>query len=152
MQFLVFHLGADRYALATGAVLQVLPLLELKRLPRAPEYVAGLMNLQGAPVPVIDLCMLAVGAPCRPHFDTRIIVTDYAAADGARHRLGLMAERVTGVRKLDEAVFVEPGVAVPAAPYCGRVAPLEDGLLQAIDLNKLLTEEVQRILFPHDSA
>ena len=42
MKLLVFHIGADRYGLRLRDVVRVLPLLELKQLPLAPDSVAGL--------------------------------------------------------------------------------------------------------------
>jgi chemotaxis-related protein WspB len=40
MKLLVFHIGADRYGLRLRVV-RVLPLVELKQLPLAPDAVAG---------------------------------------------------------------------------------------------------------------
>ena len=74
MKQLLFHIGADRYALRLRDVVRVLPLLELKRLPLAPDAVAGLMDFHGQSVPVIDLSLLAGAAPGRQHFDTRILL------------------------------------------------------------------------------
>ncbi|MBC7685124.1 MAG: chemotaxis protein CheW, partial [Bdellovibrionales bacterium] len=59
MKVLVFSIGPDRYALRLGAIVRVLPVLALKQVPLAPAFVAGLMDLQGEPVPVIDLSLLA---------------------------------------------------------------------------------------------
>lgn len=154
MQTLIFYLGGDRYGLPGACVRQVLPLLELKQLPGTPAFVAGLMNLHGEPVPVIDLCLLACGRPCAPHFSTRLIVVDYPVEDGACRPLGLIAERVTGTLRLTPEQFREPGVSMSAAPYLGKVA--EDGgkLLQLVSPDQLLPEAVRQILFPdsHDHA
>ena len=59
MKVLLFHIGRDRYGLPLASIVRVLPLLELKQLPLTPDYVAGLMDLHGVPVPVIDLSRLA---------------------------------------------------------------------------------------------
>ena len=69
MKVLVFHIGRDRYGLPLAAIVRVLPLLELKQLPLTPDYVAGLMDLHGTPVPVIDLSRLAGLAP-RPEYSS----------------------------------------------------------------------------------
>jgi purine-binding chemotaxis protein CheW len=54
-RFLVIHLGEERYGLPIGAVDEVVALPEtLTRLPRAPAYVKGVMNLRGSVIPVID--------------------------------------------------------------------------------------------------
>jgi chemotaxis signal transduction protein len=63
-----------------------------------------------------------------------------------------MAEHVTGIRRLAHTAFRASGVSVPAAPYCGKVAPLEDGMLQIFDLDRLLPEDAQAILFHQPDA
>ena len=151
MQFLLFHLGHDRYGLSTRQLLRVLPLMALKQLPQAPAYVAGLMNYHGTSVPVIDLSMLACHNRCRPEFDTRILLTDFAASDGSQHPLGLMVERVSHVAHFDPSLLVAPGVANPAAPYLGQVLTTEGAMVQLVELAQLLTAEVQAVLFPPDT-
>ena len=63
MLFLLFQLGRDRYALEASRVVEVVPLLELKRLPKAPPGVAGIFNYRGRPVPAIDLSEMTLGQP-----------------------------------------------------------------------------------------
>jgi len=150
MKVLVFHIGADRYGLPLRQVRQVLPLLELKSIPLAPDSVAGLMNLHGAPVPVIDLSRISGGAPSRPHFDTRIVVADYHAPDGAVHALGLMAERVQGVQEVAQRALAPSGVQ--AAPFLGRVAGDADGVLQLVDVDALLPADLRARLFQAEAA
>jgi purine-binding chemotaxis protein CheW len=52
---LVFSLGDERYAFPTGQVAEVRPLGRLTPLPGAPAFVAGLINVRGRIVPVLDL-------------------------------------------------------------------------------------------------
>lgn len=145
MKLLVFHIGADRYGLRLRDVVRVLPLLELKQLPLAPDMVAGLMDLHGASVPVIDLCR-AAGLPSgEDHFDTRIIVTDYVTPEGAHHQLGLRAERVQGVQEVREDLLLDSGVQ--AAPFLGQVVSDAHGMLQLVELRQLLPAELRALLF-----
>ncbi|MBZ2206917.1 chemotaxis protein CheW [Massilia soli] len=149
MKVLVFHIGADRYGLRLGAIARVLPAAGLKQLPLAPAFVAGLLDFHGAPVPVIDLSQLA-GAPARQlWFDTRIILIDYPA-NGAIRALGLLAEHVAGIESIDPASLADSGVA--AAPFLGRVAGGEAGMLQLVEPEGLLTAEVRAMLFPAQAA
>lgn len=150
MKVLVFHLGADRYGLPLRQVRRVLPLLELKGIPLAPDSVAGLMNLHGDPVPVIDLSRIGGGAPSRLHFDTRIVVVDYTAPDGALHALGLMAERVQGVQDVAQQDLAPSGVQ--AADFLGRVAGDAHGMVQLVEVNALLPAELRARLFPVEAA
>lgn len=151
MKLLVFHIGDDRYGLRLAVVRRVLPLMELKGLPLAPPAVAGLMNLHGASVPVIDLSAISGLPPARAHFDTRIVLVDYTAPDGAVHALGLLAERVTGMQNIDAATLTIPGVQ--AAPFLGAVAGDEQGMVQLVELDQLLPESLRALLFqPEDAA
>ncbi len=144
MKVLVFHIGADRYALPLAAVARVLPVAALKQVPQAPAYVAGLMDLHGTPVPVIDLSTLAGMPPAQIWVDTRIILVDYPVA-GRVEVLGLQAEHVAGVESVDTAALREAGIE--GAPFLGQVSAGAAGLLQLVDLERLIGPEVQRLLF-----
>lgn len=152
MQFLIFHLDKDRYALAATGLVRVLPLMELKSLPQAPSFVAGLMNLHGQSVPVIDLCRLACGRAHAARFDTRILLLEYARRDGhahgPQHLLGLIAEGVEGMASIDPAQLRDAGVANESAPYLGKVVTHGERIVQVIAPEHLLTDEVRAILFP----
>jgi chemotaxis-related protein WspB len=91
MLFLLFQLGDDRYALDTGRVAEVLPLVAITPIPKAPTGVAGLFNYHGAPVPAIDLSQLTMGRPARNRMNTRIVLVHYPDGRGKTHLLGLIA-------------------------------------------------------------
>ena len=150
MKVLVFHIGPDRYGLPLRQVRRVLPLLELKGIPLAPDSVAGLMNLHGTPVPVIDLSRISGGAPARKNFYTRIVVADYTAPNGSVHALGLMAERVQGVQDVSTQDLAPSGVQ--AAPFLGQVAGDAKGMVQLVEVNALLPAELRARLFPDEVA
>src|SRR6185503_19851205 len=101
MLFLYFQLGVDRYALDCSQVVEVVPLLGIKRIPQAPAAVAGVFNYRSKPVPVIDLSRLALGRPARPHMSARIIVVTYPGEDDTQHLLGLIAEKATETVRRD---------------------------------------------------
>ena len=149
MKVLVFHIGADRYGLPLAEVARVLPAASLKAVPLAPAFVAGLLDLHGRPVPVLDLAVLAGAVREAIRFDTRIVLVDYRA-DGLTRPLGLLADQVSGIAALDEAALADAGVA--GAPFLGRLAALADGLLQLVAVEHLLTREVRALLYPAASA
>lgn len=149
MKVLVFHIGSDRYGLRLGAIARVLPAAGLKLLPLAPAFVAGLLDLHGEPVPVIDLSQLA-GAPAQQlWFDTRIILLDYPV-DGSSRPLGLLAEHVAGIETIDMAALADSGVF--GAPFLGRVASSAAGMLQLVEPEGLLTDAVRALLFQPQEA
>lgn len=81
--------------MATDRIIEVVPLVTLRKIPFSEEYVAGLMNYRGRPVPVIDLCYLTGGRPCAAKYSTRIILVSYPVENKQDAILGLIAEEVT---------------------------------------------------------
>ncbi len=145
MKVLVFSIGADRYGLALTDIARVLPVATLKQVPLAPSYVAGIMDLHGQPVPVIDLSHLAGVPPEQIWFDTRIILVDYPLINGITAHLGLLAEHVTGIATLDAASLHDAGVT--SAAFLGQVASTDGGMLQLVQVEHLLTPDVRALLF-----
>ena len=147
MLFLIFQLGADRYALEANRVLEVLPLLELKRLPHAPKGMAGLFNLRGRPVPAIDLKELTLGIAAQERLTTRIIVVEHTDAKGTKRMLGLIAEQVTQTMHKQREDFIDSGVTLPGAPYLGPVLMDKLGPIQWLTPQRLISEPMRELLF-----
>jgi chemotaxis-related protein WspB len=147
MLCLLFQLGQDRYALDTGRVAEVLPLVAITPIPQAPAGVAGLINYRGVPVPAIDLSQLTIGRPAHARLNTRIIVVHYPDSRGETHLLGLIAEKVIETVRRDRTDFVPSGVTNDRAPYLGPVAADASGVMQWIDVERLLPASVRDVLF-----
>lgn len=148
MLFLLFQLGKDRYALEASHVVEVAPLLALKRLPQAPPGIAGIFNYRGQPVPAVDLCQVATGHPATERLSTRIIIVKCGGEGATEHLLGLIAENATDMLRKDAGDFVDPGVKVAAAPYLGPVLMDRNGPIQWIHEERLLPPDVRELLFP----
>ena len=147
MLFLLFQLGKDRYAIDVHRVVEVLPMVAVKRIPQAPAAVQGAFNYRGTTVPLIDVSQLALGRPAQARLSTRIVVVDYPDGAGQSRMLGLLAEHVTETFNRAAGDFQDSGVSLPEAPYLGRVASDEQGLVQWIQVEHLLTVEVRDLLF-----
>lgn len=149
MLFILFHLGKDRYALDVQRVVEVVPLLALKKFPQSPRGVAGLFLYRGRPVPALDLCELTLGRPAIEHLSTRIIIVNYSAQPGTEQLVGLIAERATETMRREEKDFVNAGVRGAAPTFLGPMLTDEHGVIQLISPEKLLQESVRALLFAH---
>jgi chemotaxis-related protein WspB len=150
MLFLLFELGNDRYALDVRQIVEVLPLVEVKQIPRAPQAVTGLFAYRGALIPVIDLSQLTLGRPAARRLSTRIVLVHYPDDSGHPHLLGLIAEKATQAARHETSDFVASGVANPGASSLGPAAPVINdarGLLQWIDVRTLLPPSLRDLLF-----
>jgi chemotaxis-related protein WspB len=147
MLFLVFRLGNDRYAIEAAQVVEVLPLVNAKVIPRAPTAVAGIFNYHGAPVPLIDLAGLALGTSSRRWMSTRIILVTYRDDSDQARLIGLLAEQATETLRRPDVDFTAAGVTPAGSPYLGPVITDGSGIVQRIDITKLLSESVREQLY-----
>ena len=146
MLMLLLSTGEDTYAVDAERVIEVVPLVDIRRLPRAPEYVAGLLNYHGALVPVIDLGCLIGEKACSPRLSTRIVLIDYPGA-GTTHALGLMAERVVETIDVKRDCVTSTNVRVEETPYLGEMIADERGMISRLAVDRLLPDSLRRSLF-----
>jgi purine-binding chemotaxis protein CheW len=121
-QFVTLGIDREVFAVPVDAVLEILEMRPMFRVPEAPGYLAGLIDVRGRGVPVIDL-RLKLGLPVQPPTEmTRILVLEFALGDqnptdgenksGAQKLvLGLIADRVIEVITLDKRE-IQPAPAI----------------------------------------
>lgn len=125
-RFLIFRLGAEAYGLPTGVVDEVVRLPgTITRLPRAPAFVEGVMNLRGQVVPLIDQSR-RFGAEPRAAGSRRVIVV---RLDG--NKVGFIVDHVTGIVELrPDRLRPLPDLSREHRPTFDRVGEMDgDGRL-----------------------
>jgi chemotaxis-related protein WspB len=147
MLFLLFQIGRDRYGLEAGQIVEVVPLVILKKLPQAPRGVAGIFDYHGTLVPVIDLSELAAGRPSALRHSTRVVLVNYPIETEKQHVLGLIVEMATETIHLEPDAFSAVGVDMPEAPFLGPVAKDARGLIQRVEVKELLPDDLRDRLF-----
>lgn len=149
MLVLAFHVGKDRFALRCADVVEVVPRVNLRDIPHAPAYVAGMFTYRGRIVPVVDLCLLMWNQPCPDRLSSRVMLARYPVSPTKTRTIGLLAERVTEAITLDESAAVPPGIAVPDAPYLGEIYFDEQGkMIQLVRLDALFPVTYREMLAP----
>lgn len=144
---LLFQVGSNLYALDTAQVVEVLPMVLLRKIDRVPDYIAGVFNYRGSIVPVIDLCHLIQGTACRSRFSTRIIIVNYPIANSSdRRHLGLMAERVTETLNRPDIEAKKDEIPLDGASYLGEIFMDEKGMIQRIYWEHLVADAQHALL------
>jgi len=144
-QFIIFRLGDQEYGLPIGAVDEIArPPEQITRMPKAPAFVDGVMNLRGIVVPIVDLRRRFELAAKEPGRAQRILVL--AMAGG---KTGFMVDGVSEVMKV-------PATAIRAAPelspeqmrLIGRVANLDaqNRMILLLDPAQLLDQVEVEVL------
>ena len=123
-EHVLLTLGPSRYALPAAVVTRLSAPPVLSRLPGVPEWVAGLGDLRGRIVPVLDLRPL-LGAPATPWPAGTRVIACALPVEGARPvDVGLLADAVLGVVDVDPAAVRPLPLGPDGGPDTGP-----DGLL-----------------------
>ena len=105
-QFVTLAIDREVFAVPVESVLEILDMRQPSRVPEAPPYMLGLIDLRGRSIPVLDL-RGKLGLPAIPPTETtRILVLEVSIA-GRALVLGLVADRVIEVMALG-AGEIEP--------------------------------------------
>lgn len=136
----VFELDGTRYSVPLAAVQEFVRMPALTVLPDAPVVIAGVINLRGQAIAVVDL-RRRFNMPVRQAALSDYLVIVYAAnrlvglwVDGASGICEVPAEWITNTDNLlDNTVLNTPG-------YIAGVAKLPDGLVLIHDLSRLLAD------------
>ena len=137
-QLVTFSIGGEEFGFDILKVMEIIRTKEITKVPKAPEFVEGVINLRGTVIPIIDLRRRFGLEPKAGDTDTRIIVIEINGMT-----VGFVVDSVSEVLRIP-ANTVEPAPAVVSgldSDYISGVGKLEDRLLILLDLDKLLSSE-----------
>ncbi len=148
-QYVTLCLGAEVFAVPVALVREILDYRDSFRIPDAPAYLLGLIDVRGRGTPVIDLRLKLGLAKVPPNSATRIMVMDVPLADRVL-ALGLVADRVLEVATFAaDQIEAAPDVGVPwRSDYIAGVVRRNGGFVVLFDLEKLLTADVGLLTTP----
>jgi purine-binding chemotaxis protein CheW len=135
-----FFLAGEEYGVDVRLVQEIIRVAEVTQVPRAPEFVKGVINLRGRIIPVIDLKRKLALGQVEPSRQARIVVVK------VRERLmGLLVDGASQVLKVPvSAIEAAPDEVVEIdASYIRGVAKLETRLIILVDLPKVLNAELR---------
>ena len=143
-QLVIFTVGNEEFGVDISQVREIVRLVQITYLPKAPVFIEGVVNLRGQVLAVIDLSKrLGVVSKQRGE-NTRIIVVEVG-----ENTVGMIVDSVSEVLRLSsENVEEVPSLVDTEVPehYIRGVGKLKDRLLVLLDLNRILTpEEFQHV-------
>lgn len=128
------QLGEEYWLLDLTDVAEVVPVPDLLRVPLTKPWYAGVANIRGNLISVIDLAAF-LGAPATPHDDkARLILV------GEKHRINsaLLFSRVVGLRQFDRFEREPQSGQLPAWVE-GKYRDTEQRRWNALDMRGLVT-------------
>jgi purine-binding chemotaxis protein CheW len=145
-QYVTLGLDDEVFAVPVELVREILDMRQPFRIPEAPAHLAGLIDVRGCAVPVIDL-RLKLGLPPRAaDAETRILVLD-VPVEGRSISLGLVADRVFEVTGLDGSIVPPPEIGTAwRSEYIQGIGRRGDSFVVVFELSKLLSSEEAALL------
>ncbi|WP_028575893.1 chemotaxis protein CheW [Desulfonatronovibrio hydrogenovorans] len=143
LQLVTFKVGEEEFGIEIFSVKEIIRMLDITKVPRAPDFVEGVVNLRGRVIPIIDLRRRFGLEPAERDKNTRIVVIEMEGMS-----VGFVVDAVSEVLRIP-ADTVEPPPPVVAgidAEYISGVGKLESRLLIMLDLDKLLAADEKSVL------
>jgi purine-binding chemotaxis protein CheW len=102
-QFVSFRLGSQEFGVNIQQVQEIIWLTTITRIPRAPHFVEGIVNLRGEVLPVIDMRKRFGFAPAPVTDSSSIVVVNVNG-----QRTGMIVDAVSEVLRLSRAAIEPP--------------------------------------------
>jgi len=139
IQVVGFYIGADEYAIDIAYVREIGGMMEISKVPKAPKFVEGVINLRGKIIPIIDL---------RKRFDVQSSVgiqhSKILIVELEKQLLGMIVDNVSEVFRLSGDQLEESPPLFSAnidSQYVQAVGKLDKRIIILLDVNRLLTFE-----------
>lgn len=134
-QLVSFNIGSEEFGVDILKVQEINRMVDITRVPQAPHYVEGVINLRGKVIPIIDLRKRFNLAVKEHDKNTRIVVVDIGG-----NIMGMIVDAVSEVLRLPSDTIEPPPELVTGinSEYIKGVAKLEDRLLIFLDLSKVI--------------
>lgn len=136
MHLLCFNLADKEYAVGIENVREVRRIRQVTPIPKALDFIDGVVSLRGRVVPIINL-RKKLGLPpgAAPAFN-RVLITE-----SNNHMLGVAVDDVVGVISVNETDIEPPDEILKKCEYLTGLGKIAKRLILIIDIEKLLSGE-----------
>jgi purine-binding chemotaxis protein CheW len=138
LQQVCFKLGKEEFGVDILKVREIVRYQQIARVPQTSDFIAGVINLRGNIIPVIDL-RKKVGLPNIEKNDRTRIIVFYVA----EKLVGMIVDRVDRVIRLrQDQIEPPPDIGLgKIQEFVSGVGKVENGLFILLNTEKLLTDE-----------
>lgn len=90
--YLTFSLGDEKFAIMVDNVQEIVELDMVTKIPNAPHYMLGIINLRGKVLPLLDTKLKLGMPPTEINKKSRIMVLDIEIEDGKNMQIGALVD------------------------------------------------------------
>lgn len=137
-ELITFGIASQKFGIDIMTVREIRAWSPVTRLPRVPDYVAGVVNLRGAVLPVVDLAARLGWEPTEATPRNPIIVIEHHG-----QLRGLIVHDVADIVSIDAGSLQHPdGMGHEhITHFLEGIAPLGDDMVMVLDLGRLMSDE-----------
>ena len=139
--YVVFTLDDLKFGLGLSCVERILRIVEITPLPRAPEIVTGVINIQGQIVPVYNIRRRFNLPEGEKSLNYQLIV-----ASTSDHKVAIVADSVSGIVECPRQEMVHAKDVLRGTDYVEGIIKQADGLIIIHDLDKFLSSTEKKKL------
>jgi chemotaxis-related protein WspB len=136
---LMFHISGKKYAIDATSVEEIIPLVRIESIAESSDSIIGYINYRGTMIPVIDLALQLTGEPSRKLLSTRIIVINSDFFDNGNTLIGMIAEKVTETKHIDESDIKYPMIEESEKNLNG-ILHGNEGIIRRLRFDNLLPD------------
>lgn len=139
-KYVVFKLDGEEYGIDILRVKEIKEMLRITRVPKAPSFVRGVVNLRGEVIPVIDLRKKFNLQESADTESNRIIIVTVDEIT-----IGLIIDTSSEVLEIDKELIEEPPMAVSSIDhsYILGIGKVNDRLIILLDVAKIVSTSAQ---------
>lgn len=131
MQVVVFKLDDEQFAVETAKVQSINDMMEITKVPKAPNYIKGLINLRGNVISLLDINLL-LNIKKTDEIQSSIIILEMED-----ELVGITVDQVDEVLDIEENI-IEKVEDDKKRAYIKGVINLQDRIVTLIDIDKLI--------------
>jgi len=138
-QYLTFMLAEEEYAVEILKVQEIMGWEEATPIPNTPDYVAGVVNIRGEIVPVLDL-RRRLGLQCAERTDATVVIVVKMNSEEQERTVGLIVDAVSDVYHFDPGqIQATPGLgATDSAEQVRGLATVDEKIVLILDVDRLI--------------
>jgi purine-binding chemotaxis protein CheW len=137
IQLAVFRVGEQEYALDIMVIREIINPLPITRVPKAPAFVEGVIELRGQILPIVDM-RKRFDAPASP--PTR--ASKYVIVSLGEQAVGLIVDGVSEVvRRSGDDVRPAPALAVGDTRFFRGMLRHDDRIFVVLDIDQILSSQ-----------
>ena len=143
VQLVTFKLGNEEFALDILKVQEINRIVEITKVPKAPDFVEGVINLRGRVIPIVDIRKKFHLNIKEATKETRIIVVNII-----NKTIGLIVDSVSEVLRINSSTIQPPPPLIAGldSDYIKGVGKLDERLIILLDIDKIFTTGEHKLI------